>query len=144
MIGIYKITNKNNGKVYIGQSNNVERRLSEHKQKRTQTIDNIINVLGVENFDFEIVEECNQDDLDKKEKEYIEKYDSVSNGYNIQKGGVNNSIGEGNGRARVSEKVAIISLLKRFMKRILRAKSQKTNFKLYGKENLGRISCQKF
>lgn len=94
MIGIYKITNKNNGKVYIGQSNNVERRLSEHKQKRTQTIDNIINVLGVENFDFEIAEECNQDDLDKKEKEYIEKYDSVSNGYNIQKGGVNNSIGQ--------------------------------------------------
>lgn len=107
MIGIYKITNKNNGKVYIGQSNNVERRLSEHKQKRTQTIDNIINVLGVENFDFEIVEECNQDDLDKKEKEYIEKYDSVSNDYNIQKGGVNNSIGEGNGRARVSEKDVI-------------------------------------
>lgn len=34
MIGIYKITNKNNGKVYIGQSNNVERRIAEHKRKR--------------------------------------------------------------------------------------------------------------
>lgn len=31
MIGIYKITNKIDGKVYIGQSDNLERRLSEHK-----------------------------------------------------------------------------------------------------------------
>lgn len=30
MIGIYKITNKSNGKVYIGQSDNCERRISEH------------------------------------------------------------------------------------------------------------------
>ena len=30
MIGIYKITNKINGKIYIGQSMNIERRLKEH------------------------------------------------------------------------------------------------------------------
>ena len=33
MIGIYKITNKENGKCYVGQSNNIERRFSEHKTK---------------------------------------------------------------------------------------------------------------
>ena len=33
MIGIYKITNLVNGKTYIGQSNNIERRLKEHQQK---------------------------------------------------------------------------------------------------------------
>ena len=30
MIGIYKFTNKINGKVYIGQSNNIERRFNDH------------------------------------------------------------------------------------------------------------------
>lgn len=33
MIGIYKIENLINGKIYIGQSNNIERRIMEHKQK---------------------------------------------------------------------------------------------------------------
>ena len=33
MIGIYKITKKENGKAYIGQSNNIERRFQEHCQK---------------------------------------------------------------------------------------------------------------
>ena len=33
MIGIYKITNLVNGKTYIGQSNNIERRFKEHQQK---------------------------------------------------------------------------------------------------------------
>lgn len=103
MIGIYKITNKSNGKVYIGQSNNVERRLSEHKKKRTVTIDDYINVLGVENFDFEILEECDKEELDSKEQEYIKKYNSKENGYNIQKGRLNNSSGEGNGRAKLTE-----------------------------------------
>lgn len=35
MIGIYKITNKNNGKIYIGQSNNVEKRISEQNKTKT-------------------------------------------------------------------------------------------------------------
>lgn len=103
MTGIYKITNKNNGKVYIGQAVNIERRLSEHQQKRFVTIDQIINVLGKENFTFEAVEECALDELDKKEQEYIQKYDSIKNGYNLQVGGYNNSIGEGNGRSLVNE-----------------------------------------
>ena len=33
MTGIYKITNKLNGKSYIGQSINVENRLRQHKKK---------------------------------------------------------------------------------------------------------------
>ena len=34
MIGIYKITKKENGKSYIGQSNDIERRFQEHKTKK--------------------------------------------------------------------------------------------------------------
>lgn len=105
MKGIYKITNKNTGEIYIGQSVDCERRIQEHKKKRTQTIDNYINCLGVENFNFEIIEECkSQEELDKKEQEYIKKYNSIESGYNIQKGGYNNSVGEGNGRALLNEK----------------------------------------
>ena len=108
MIGIYKITNKNDGTVYIGQASNIERRISEHKQTRQQTIDNYINCLGVENFSFEILEECPIEELDIKEREYIEKYDSQNNGYNIQQGGFNNSKGSGNGRAKLTEKEVIM------------------------------------
>lgn len=107
MTGIYKITNKNNGMVYIGQATDLERRISEHKQKRTPTIDDYINVLGVENFSFETIEECELNDLDKKEQYYIDFYDSKNKGYNIQHGGANNSKGEGNGRAKLSEQDVI-------------------------------------
>lgn len=103
MIGIYKITNKNNGKVYIGQSNNIERRIAEHKRKRIQTIDDYINILGAENFDFEILEECFSNELDEKEQYYINLYKSDKEGYNVQTGGYNNSQGEGNGRACLTE-----------------------------------------
>lgn len=103
MIGIYKITNKQDGKVYIGQAIDIERRLSEHKQKRIITIDDYINVLGVDNFEFDILEECSQDELDIKEQAYIKQYNSQEQGYNIQKGGFNNSIGEGSGRALLNE-----------------------------------------
>ena len=107
MTGIYKITNKENGKIYIGQANNIERRISEHKQKRTIPIDMWINMLGVDKFDFEILEECLPKELDEKERAYIEKYKTNIFGYNIQEGGFNNSIGEGNGRAVLTEKDVI-------------------------------------
>ena len=101
MKGIYKITNKQTGQVYIGQSDNCERRISEHKQKRKLAIDDWINFLGIEAFDYEIIEEC--ENTDEREQYYIEKYNSINNGYNFQKGGNNNSLGEGNGRARLCE-----------------------------------------
>lgn len=104
MIGIYKITNKNTGETYIGQATNIERRIQEHKQIRRQTIDSYINILGVDNFDFEILQECEESELDSLEQHYIEEYNSIENGYNLQIGGFNNSIGSGNGRAKLSDK----------------------------------------
>lgn len=101
-IGIYKITNKKTGKIYIGQSDNCERRIQEHQKKKILTIDEWITFLGINEFNFEIIEECNKEELDEKEKYYIQKYDSLNNGYNIQEGGFNNSSGEGNGRARLT------------------------------------------
>lgn len=105
--GIYKITNKENGKVYIGQATDIERRFSEHKKQRKVPIDMYINIFGIDNFDYEIVEECSLEDLDEKEKFYIKEYNSIEEGYNYQEGGYNNSIGEGNGRAILTEEDVI-------------------------------------
>ena len=56
---IYKITNKINNKVYIGQSKDVHRRFLEHisgRKNGTSVIHNAIEKYGVENFKIEIIE----------------------------------------------------------------------------------------
>ena len=85
MIGIYKITNKINGKVYIGQSIHIERRWKEHcRQSTNSVISDAIKQYGKENFIFEVIEECNQEELNEKEEYYIQLYNSiVPNGYNV-------------------------------------------------------------
>lgn len=70
MIGIYKITNKINGKFYIGQSNDIERRFNEHCTKWKQSripLDLAIHKYGKENFLFEVLEECDLEELNQKE-----------------------------------------------------------------------------
>lgn len=88
MIGIYKITNLINQKVYIGQSINIEKRWQDH----CATVDNCaihraIQKYGKENFVFEILEECDLSMLNEKEIYYIEKYNSYYDGYNMTLGG---------------------------------------------------------
>lgn len=109
MIGIYKITKKENGKSYIGQSNNIERRFSEHKTKTDIPIEIAINKYGVDAFNFEIVEECSLDELDDREKYWIAFYNTYKGfGYNCNEGG-GNSRGENNGRTNLTnEDVAYI------------------------------------
>lgn len=92
MVGIYKITNLINGKVYIGQSTNIKHRWKEHIQEAKNGIKkyalyNAMRKYGVENFSFEIIEECLEEELDKKEVSYIEKYNSYYGGYNSTLGG---------------------------------------------------------
>ena len=76
MIGIYKITKKENGKSYIGQSNDIERRFSEHKTKTDIPIDIAIQKYGVNAFEFSIIEECDLSQLDEKEKYWIAFYNT--------------------------------------------------------------------
>lgn len=112
MIGIYKIENKINHRIYIGQSIHLEVRLNEHKRSKDKSlIDNDIKKLGKENFSFDIIEECDPEDLDEFESYYIEKYNSlVPNGYNIAKFGTS-SYGENNPGSVLTEK-EVISLRK--------------------------------
>lgn len=102
MIGIYKITNKLSGKTYIGQSNDIERRLKEHKYKKDIPIELAIQKYGVENFIFEILEECPLNELDEKEKYYINLYNTYrGNGYNCNEGGGCSNY-ENNGRTKLT------------------------------------------
>lgn len=64
MVGIYKITNNINGHSYIGLSTNLEDRwkyhLTPYNQEREsyKTLYKAFKKYGVENFSFEILEEC--------------------------------------------------------------------------------------
>ena len=85
---IYKITNKINNKIYIGQSNNPIRRFSEHKYNNSNSvIHRAINKYGVNNFTFEIIEE-DIPNYNEREKYWIKFYDcKCPNGYNETDGG---------------------------------------------------------
>lgn len=82
MIGIYKITNKHNGKSYIGQSIHCGKRLDEHCSGE-QFIDKVIQLEGVNSFTFDILREATKEELSYWEDYYIMKYNSIfPNGYN--------------------------------------------------------------
>lgn len=92
--GIYKITNKQNGKVYIGQSVDIERRWQEHRKRyNIEKYDTLfykaIRKYGLENFSFEIIEVCTKEELDDKEIYWIKHYNSfdAEYGYNLTIGG---------------------------------------------------------
>ena len=94
MIGIYKITNQVNGKIYIGQSVHIKTRWQQHKQeaKLNRTNNLLYNAMrkyGVENFIFEIIEECTKEQLNEREIYWIKYYNSFNSdkGYNMTPGG---------------------------------------------------------
>lgn len=89
---VYKITNKINNKCYIGQTvRKLSKRFSEHAAlDRNYKISNAIHKYGRENFVLEILEEgAHIEDLNYLEVYYIKYYDSINNGYNLEKGGMN-------------------------------------------------------
>lgn len=89
---IYKITNKVNGKVYIGQTRyTVEFRWRQHQHKKDNTyFHNAIKKYGADNFIVETLEECECEKLDSREIFYIAKYNTFKDGYNLTLGGDGN------------------------------------------------------
>lgn len=89
MIGIYKITNKINGKVYIGQSIDIDTRWRQHiNAKDNFAIHRAIQKYGPENFNFEVLLECPAEMLNVWERDMIALYDCISpKGYNLTEGG---------------------------------------------------------
>lgn len=105
---IYLITNLVNNKKYVGQTTDFNRRMFQHKTNTEQLIDKKIQEYGVNNFTFQILEENDDPEIiNQLEKDYIKKFNSlIPNGYNIHSGGLNNSIGEENHCAKITEKEA--------------------------------------
>lgn len=92
MAFIYKITNLLNGKIYIGQTRmTVKQRMYKHYSRANQDditgIDAAIKKYGKENFSVEILEECEEEKLDERERYYINLFSSYGNGYNLTLGG---------------------------------------------------------
>lgn len=93
-IGIYKITNLENGRVYIGQTRQAFKdRWRTHLKRGVKaepgTQNKLYNAMweeGVENFTFEVLAECSTDELNRKEKEFISLYHADTWGYNATSG----------------------------------------------------------
>jgi len=104
---IYKITNIINNKIYVGQCvshilNHKRYRPHGHlhrfkthiseafslKKNQSRYLNNAIRKYGVESFEVELLEFCEQQDSDKREIYYIQKLKSLyPNGYNLKNGG---------------------------------------------------------
>ena len=88
MSGIYKITNLFNGSFYIGSSSDIERRFAQHfndlrkNKHHSILLQRSVNKYGLENFIFEIIDYCNEDELLTLEQFYI---DTLQPDYNILK-----------------------------------------------------------
>ena len=91
MIGIYKITNPK-GKIYIGQSINIEKRFRAYKNtdcKNQPKLYNSFIKYGVDKHKFEIIQLCNIEKLNELEKYYVDLFQTFnnSNGLNLRDGG---------------------------------------------------------
>jgi len=86
------ITNKINGKRYIGQTvRSLSSRWSSHKSGRSRclAIKSAIDKYGAENFTVESIFNAESlEELNKKEEEFINNFNTLApNGYNLKTGG---------------------------------------------------------
>ena len=89
--GIYKITNLENGMCYIGQAANIADRWKQHIKRgigaETPTRNKLypaMFAIGVENFTFEIVEECDRTKLNEREDYWQDYFKAKEFGYSIK------------------------------------------------------------
>ena len=95
MIGIYKIENLITHQIYIGQSIHISTRWNQEIRDSQNSNSSSYNYplqvdmrkYGIKNFSFEIIETCPIEELNTKEKYWVNYFDSYHNGYNQTKGG---------------------------------------------------------
>lgn len=92
--GIYKITNIDTQRAYIGRSTDIKKRLTEHVKGAfnistiaDQEIHRAMGREGIDKFSFEVLEKVEKDKLNEREKYWIDFYQTQSYGYNQNKGG---------------------------------------------------------
>lgn len=90
-IGIYKITNLVNHMTYVGQSNNLAERWRQHIKRGlgadTPTRNKLYPAMieyGVENFSFEVIEECSPAQLNEREQYWQQFFEAKTFGYSIK------------------------------------------------------------
>ena len=105
MVGIYKITNLQTGECYIGRSIHVEERWKEHFCKgygaiHSKRFQDAIDQYGKDGFSFRLIEECDPEVLDERERFWINSlkpaYNTVTEGHPVSE----------NTRAKISESLA--------------------------------------
>lgn len=118
MIGIYAIKNIINGKLYIGLSSKIEKRFLYHKKcliknkHLNKHLQSSFNKIGIDNFEFYIIEECSIEELNDKEKYYIDLYKTYDNNYGYNKtygGGFGKMSEEINEQRRQKLKLQVVS-----------------------------------
>lgn len=92
--GVYKLTNINNNKCYIGKSTNVKKRITDHMKSSVgistiadQMVHHEIWKTGFWNWSIEIITYCDKDKLGELEQYYIDFFKARTYGYNIARGG---------------------------------------------------------
>jgi group I intron endonuclease len=95
IVGIYKITNLIDGKVYIGQTVNYNKRKKRHLNSlkngnhHNEHLQRAFDKYGEDSFKIELIKKCNIEELDKLERYYIRELDACNHdkGYNMMYGG---------------------------------------------------------
>lgn len=117
---VYIITNDINDKVYIGETtNSLRERFNQHYNNPGSHVGVAMHELGKEHFSISILDDTatSLEELNEKEKYYIEKYDAIQNGYN--------SMLQGN-NGRIHRRIRISSTLSKSTNKMLKSYSKQT------------------
>lgn len=111
---IYKITNNQNNKVYVGQTIvGFEIRITTHKRElgsnrhKNAHLQRAWNFYGEESFTFAIIEYCGKENIDEREIFWIKQLDTMNFGYNLESGGNRHKYVADSTKLKVSEAVKL-------------------------------------
>jgi group I intron endonuclease len=83
--GIYKITNKINKKYYIGSAYDLYKRYKDHRgalegnRHHNKQLTRFVNKYGIDNLEFDLLEECSIEELESREQYYITNSKNIFN-----------------------------------------------------------------
>lgn len=134
---IYKIINKINGMIYVGQTIQIlEERWKQHRKinSNCRYLKYAFKKYGIDKFEFKMICICFDEELDKFEVQYIKLFNSmVPNGYNLRNGG-------NSGRHHEETKKKISDTLKNKKNMVVNISSNRKLGKPHNEETKQKIS----